>query len=62
MKGLGFTESWTTFAETFVDVLRNFIPVSKARNDVSKHIPAMTQQCRDAISVKHRHWKKVQKL
>ena len=32
--------------------------MSKARNDVGKRIPAMTQQCRDAISVKHRKWKK----
>ena len=51
-------EQWTSFAETIVVVIRNFIQVSKAKNDVGKSNPAMTQQCKDAISVKHRKWKK----
>ena len=56
MAGLGMTES---FAEITVDVIRKFIPVSKTKNDSGKLNSVVSKECKDAIRVKHRKWKKV---
>ena len=58
MQGLGVSESWKSFAEKIVDVIRNYIPVSKTRNNVGRCCPAVATQCMDSIMMKHRKWKK----
>ena len=49
------------FAELIVDVTEKNVPVSKLPSDALKCKPYLTQQCEDAIKIKHRKWKKVQK-
>ena len=41
-----------------VNVIRNFIPVSKVKKDAGKRNPPMSKECKDAIRVKHRKWKR----
>ena len=58
MQGLNLVDSWKYFAELIVDLIDKFIPVSKVSNDKLKPKPFLTQQCKDAIKIKHRKWKK----
>ena len=58
MDGLSLAESWTGFARKIVNVIRKFIPVSKVRKDIGKQNPPMSKECKDAIRVKHRKWKR----
>ena len=51
-------DSWKYFAELIVDLIDKFIQVSKVSNDKLKPKPFLTQQCKDAIKIKHRKWKK----
>ena len=46
------------FAELIVDFTEKFVPVSKVPSDIQKRKPYLTQQCKDAIKIKHRKWKK----
>ena len=59
--GLNLVEPWKNFAELIVDVTEKILPVSKVPSDALKCKPYLTQQCADAIKIKHRKWKKVQK-
>lgn len=43
--------------ELIVDLIDEFIPVSKVSSDKLKPKPYLTQQCRDAIKNKHRKYK-----
>ena len=45
-------------AELIVNVTENFVPMSKVPSDIQKRKPYLTQQCKNAIKVKHRKWKK----
>ena len=45
--------SWKRFAEKNVDVIRNFIPVCKARNDIGRRNQAAPTQCKDSLRTKH---------
>ena len=58
MQDLNLVESWKYFAELIVDVTEKFVPVSKVQSDALKREPYLTQQCKDAIKIKHRKWKK----
>ena len=58
MQDLNLVDSWKYFAELIVDLIDKFIPVSKVSSDKLKPKPFLTQQCRDAIKIKHRKWKK----
>ena len=58
MQDLNLVDSWKYFAELIVDVTEKFVPVSKVSNDIQKRKPYLTQQCKDAIKIKHRKWKK----
>ena len=58
MDELGISESWAGFAEVIFDAIRNFIPVSKARSDSGKRYPTISHECKDAITDKHRKWKR----
>ena len=60
--GLNLAESLKYFAELIVDVTEKIMPVSKVPSDTLKRKPYPTQQCKDAIKIKHRKWKKVQIL
>ncbi|MEW8545255.1 MAG: reverse transcriptase family protein [Candidatus Thiodiazotropha sp.] len=58
MEGLGVSESWTYFAETLIQLIMNYIPVSKVRSDKGSHNPIVTPQCLEVIREKHKKWKK----
>lgn len=58
MQGLYLVDSSKYFAELIVELTDKFIPMSKVSSDKLKPKPYLTQQCRDAIKIKHRKWKK----
>ena len=58
MDGISLAESWTGFAEKIVNVIRKFIPVIKVKKNAGKRNPPMSKECKDAIRVKHRKWKR----
>ena len=58
MQDLNLLDLWKHFVKFIVDLIDKFIPVSKVSSDKLKPKPYLTQQCRDAIKIKHRKWKK----
>ena len=59
MQDMNLVESWKYFAELIVDVTEKIVPVSKVPSDALKRKPYFTQQCKDAIKIKHRKRKKL---
>ena len=58
MQDLNLVEAWKCLSGLIVDVTEKFVPVSKVPSDIQKRKPYLTQQCKDAIKIKHRKWKK----
>ena len=51
-------QSWSYFAEKFVELTKSFIPVSKVRDEGNKNNPYDTRSGWEAIKKKHTKWQK----
>ena len=55
---MNLPQSWSQFAEININLIQNYIPVSKRSRDGSKYSPFIKKPCLDAIKEKRKRWLK----